>query len=153
MWQMRQKRQMKRTLAATIACLLLGSVGVTAEQKGGPKKPKDAKHAVAHSDDTDSAKLMAQVSWSTHDVEIIRRHYTPKYRDLPPGLRKKYQRTGQLPPGWQKKMQPFPAALERDCAPLPRCPRCARRDLQLPRDDHRRHGPVLIRRRAPVRGT
>ena len=119
MRQMRQKRQMKRTLAATIACLLLGSVGVIAEQKEGPKKPKNAKHAVAHSDDTDAAKLMVHVSWTTHDVEIIRHHYTPKYRELPPGLRKKYQRTGQLPPGWQKKMQPFPAELERECAPLP----------------------------------
>jgi hypothetical protein len=111
--------KMRRTIVATIACLLLGSVGVTAEQKGGPKKPKNAKHAAAHSDDGDAAKLRVQVSWTNHDVEIIRRHYTPKYRDLPPGLQKKYQRTGQLPPGWQKKMQPFPAALERDCAPLP----------------------------------
>ena len=119
MRQMRQKRQMKRTLAATIACLLLGSVGVIAEQKGGSKKPKDAKHAVAPSGATDAATLTAHVSWTTHDVEIIRHHYTPTYRELPPGLRKKYQRTGQLPPGWQKKMQPFPAELERECAPLP----------------------------------
>ena len=115
---MRQKTQMKRTLAATIACLLLGSVGLIAEQKGGSKKPKDAKHAVAHSD-ANAAKLAVNVSWTTHDVEIIRHHYTPTYRDLPPGLRKKYQRTGQLPPGWQKKMRPFPVELERKCAPLP----------------------------------
>lgn len=26
-------------------------------------------------------------------------------QELPPGLQKKYQRTGQLPPGWQDKLQ------------------------------------------------
>ena len=87
--------------------------------EGRVENIKDAKHAVAPSGATDAANLTAHVSWTTHDVEIIRHHYTPKYRELPPGLRKKYQRTGQLPPGWQKKMQPFPVELERECAPLP----------------------------------
>ena len=52
------------------------------------------------------------------------------HRDDPPALRpevsqstawsaKRYARTGQLPPGWQKKVEPFPASLERECAPLP----------------------------------
>lgn len=27
-----------------------------------------------------------------------------KEKDLPPGLQKKYARTGELPPGWQKKL-------------------------------------------------
>jgi hypothetical protein len=40
-------------------------------------------------------------------------------RDLPPGLRKKYARTGQLPPGWEKKMQPFPPELVRVLPPPP----------------------------------
>ena len=106
-------------LAATIAFLILGSAGLIAEQKHAGKKPKDAKQAVARPGDGDVTSLTVGVSWTTHDVEIIRRHYLPKYRALPPGLRKKYQRTGQLPPGWQKKIEPFPATLERDCAPLP----------------------------------
>jgi hypothetical protein len=110
---------MMRFLAATITGLVLAGVSVTAEQKHGPKKPREAKPAVAHRSDADVTQLPVRVSWSTHDVEIIRRYYGPKYRELPPGLRKKYQRTGQLPPGWQKKMEPFPATLERDCAPLP----------------------------------
>ena len=108
-----------RFLAVTITGLVLASVSVTAEQKHGPKKPTEGKPAVAHRSDADVRQLPVRVSWSTHDVEVIRRHYAPKYRELPPGLRKKYQRTGQLPPGWQKKMEPFPATLERDCAPLP----------------------------------
>jgi hypothetical protein len=45
-------------------------------------------------------------------------------RDLPPGLRKKYYRTGKLPPGWQRKMRPFPPELVRVLPPPP--PYCER---------------------------
>src|SRR5689334_12640321 len=37
-------------------------------------------------------------------------HYYP-VRTLPPGLRKKYARTGTLPPGWQNRIQPLPVAV------------------------------------------
>ena len=118
---------MKRTLAATIACLLLGSVGVIAEQKGGPKKPKDAKHAVAHSGDADAANLAAHVSWTTHDVEIIRHHYTPKYRELPPGLRKNTsardncrrggrRRCSRSRRSWSASARRFPLAIAAVCS-------------------------------------
>jgi hypothetical protein len=43
-------------------------------------------------------------------------------RNLPPGLQKKYYRTGALPPGWQKKMRPFPPELVRQLPPPP--PNC-----------------------------
>jgi hypothetical protein len=57
--------------------------------------------------------------FSTHDVQIIREHYAPKYRNLPPGLQKKLARTGSLPPGWQKKLEPLPFELERRLVGLP----------------------------------
>ena len=107
-----------RMIAATMIGLVVSGAGVIAERPEAQKKPKDAKHA-AREADGDAARVTVQVAWTTHDVEIIRRHYGPKYRSLPRGLRKKYERTGQLPPGWQKKVEPFPASLERDCAPLP----------------------------------
>jgi hypothetical protein len=107
-----------RAVSATMIVLLLSGAGVTANQPGAQKKHKDAKHAAAHEDGGDR-RVALQIAWTTHELEIVRSHYGPKYRNLPPGLRKKYQRTGQLPPGWQKKMEPFPATLERDCAPLP----------------------------------
>jgi hypothetical protein len=53
------------------------------------------------------------------DIRIIREYYEPRYRALPPGLAKKYYRTGHLPPGWQKKMAPLPVALERRLFVLP----------------------------------
>ena len=52
-------------------------------------------------------------------VRVIREYYAPQYRSLPPGLQKKLYRTGQLPPGWQKRMQPFPVVVERRLGPLP----------------------------------
>jgi hypothetical protein len=108
----------KRTIALTIAGLLLGAVVLHADHQGKPKKHKEATHAVASGRDGGSA-VAVSVSWGTRDIEIIRRHYAPRYRNLPPGLQKKYARTGQLPPGWQKKMEPFPPSLERECSPLP----------------------------------
>ena len=53
----------------------------------------------------------------------MQRYYTgPK--NLPPGLRKKYVRTGTLPPGWQDKIQAFPPELVRVLPPPP--PNCDR---------------------------
>jgi hypothetical protein len=55
------------------------------------------------------------------DVQVLGAHYAPRApRSLPPGLAKKYARTGKLPPGWQKKMQPVPVVVERQLRPLPR---------------------------------
>ena len=107
-----------RVIAAALVGLLSSGAVVAADQPGKQKKQKEAKHAVVHEESRDT-RVAVHVAWSTHDVEVVRRYYAPKYRNLPPGLQKKYARTGQLPPGWQKKMEPFPASLERDCAPLP----------------------------------
>jgi hypothetical protein len=57
------------------------------------------------------------------DHGVVMRYYSGP-RDLPPGLRKKYQRTGKLPPGWEKKMRPFPPELVRVLPPPP--PNCER---------------------------
>lgn len=57
------------------------------------------------------------------DYGAIDRYYSGP-RNLPPGLRKKYYRTGTLPPGWQKKLQPFPPELIRQLPPPP--PNCER---------------------------
>src|SRR5687767_4763386 len=57
--------------------------------------------------------------FSTGHVHTIREYYAPRYRNLPPGLQKKYARTGQLPPGWQKKLEAFPVELDRRLVTLP----------------------------------
>lgn len=40
-------------------------------------------------------------------------------RNLPPGLQKKYYRTGTLPPGWQKRFRPMPPELLQRLPPVP----------------------------------
>src|SRR5436309_3815643 len=54
-----------------------------------------------------------------HDVRVITEYYAPRHRSLPPGLAKKLYRTGHLPPGWERKMEPFPVVVERELIPLP----------------------------------
>lgn len=66
-----------------------------------------------------SVQTSVHVTFSTGDVEVIREYYRPRYRALPPGLQKKYARTGQLPPGWQKKMEPLAPEVERRLVLLP----------------------------------
>jgi hypothetical protein len=43
----------------------------------------------------------------------------PGALNLPPGLAKKLQRGKPLPPGWQKKIQALPPALDTRMSPLP----------------------------------
>src|SRR5215813_12236237 len=61
----------------------------------------------------------ARCYFEPRDVRIIREYYAPRYRSLPPGLAKKFYRTGRLPPGWQKKMEPLPVVVERELVVLP----------------------------------
>jgi hypothetical protein len=104
---------MKRLAMVTIGCLFIGGASLLAGQPGG-------KHGKRHGNDRRSDNH-GQVNgiFSTGDVQIIRDYYAPRYRRLPPGLQKKYERTGTLPPGWQKKVEPFPVALERRLIVLP----------------------------------
>ena len=102
---------MKRTILLTITALFLGGIVLSADRQG-----KGNKH---HGEPAATPAVAVSVSWGAHDIEVVRRYYAPKYRTLPPGLQKKYARTGRLPPGWQKKMEPLAAAVERECAPLP----------------------------------
>ena len=59
------------------------------------------------------------VVFSNADARVIRRYYEPRYRRLPPGLQKRYYRTGTLPPGWQRRFEPMPVFVERQLVVLP----------------------------------
>ncbi|MGH9349834.1 MAG: hypothetical protein ACRD26_21495 [Vicinamibacterales bacterium] len=98
---------MKRLIGITILGLLLGGAVVAAADDGKQKKRKDATHVNVH------------VAFGSNDVRILRTHYAPRYKKLPKGLRKKYARTGQLPPGWRKRMEPMPVVIERELVVLP----------------------------------
>ena len=107
----------KTAICTVLAAQLLAGATVHAQGNGRGK----GKHQQANYDDrrNDRGGADVHVLFSTRDTVVVREYYAPQYRDLPPGLRKKYARTGRLPPGWQKKMQPLPVAVERRLEPLP----------------------------------
>ena len=95
-------------------CLLAKDHG---KGKGKGKNDKDNQQGDQQGGDHDSRHFRRE------DYGAVQRFYTGP-RDLPPGLRKKYYRTGKLPPGWQKKIRPFPPELVRVLPPPP--PNCER---------------------------
>jgi hypothetical protein len=80
--------------------------------------PAFAKHHW-HDEGKHRDKHEAACYFQPREIEIIREYYQPRHRNLPPGLAKKFARTGQLPPGWQRKMEPLPVAVERQLVVLP----------------------------------
>jgi hypothetical protein len=107
----------KRLICVTLAGVLLGGTAAAAERSQGKSK-KNATHERPSAAKND-AVVDVRVVFGSADVTVIRQHYAPRYRDLPPGLQKKVARGGQLPPGWQKKFEPFPTAVEHRLPPLP----------------------------------
>ena len=106
---------MKKVLYVAIACLLMTTVAFANDaKKDHGKGKKDA--SVERANGTNVA---VRVVFLPDDVRVIRGYYGTRFQGLPPGLQKKYRRTGQLPPGWAKKMEPFPVALEHRIAVLP----------------------------------
>jgi hypothetical protein len=111
--------RMKALMAVTIASLLLsGTANGAVRSVASEKEKKHAKHGRGD-DDRRHRGVTVNVVFSSNDVRVIRTYYAPRYRTLPPGLQKKLARTGQLPPGWRKKMEPFPVAVERELVVLP----------------------------------
>jgi hypothetical protein len=107
-------------ICATLAGLLLTGTVVLASPSQGKGK-KDAQHGgpkVAKGKESD-VSVGIQLVFASADVTILRSHYAPRYRNLPPGLQKKVARGGQLPPGWRKKFEPFPVVLEQQLPLLP----------------------------------
>ena len=107
---------MKRTICTVIAGLLMSATVYATLAASDKEKGKKAKsEPVVES----TRSVSVRVVFEPREVRVIREYYGPRYRNLPPGLQKKYRRTGQLPPGWQKKMQPFSPTVERQLAVLP----------------------------------
>lgn len=65
------------------------------------------------------AAVPREAYFSTAHTRVIREYYAPRYHRLPPGLQKKYARSGHLPPGWERRIEPLPVVVERDMPRLP----------------------------------
>ncbi len=104
---------MKRLVIVMSACLFISAGSLAAGEPGG-------KHGKRHGHACEwDRHHQGDVVFSAGDTQVIREYYAPQYRRLPPGLQKKYARTGTLPPGWQNKVEPFPVGLERRLVVLP----------------------------------
>jgi hypothetical protein len=98
-----------------IAALLVSTTLYAGPSGNDKDKGKKAKYEPA----SNATNVSVRIAFQPREVRIIREYYGPRYRTLPPGLQKRYRRTGQLPPGWQKKMEPFPVSVERQMTVLP----------------------------------
>jgi len=77
-----------------------------------------------HHDNQDSGgprHEKARIQYFRPEDHVLLARYYP-VRSLPPGLKKKYARTGTLPPGWEKRVQPLPYAVVETLPPPP--PNC-----------------------------
>jgi hypothetical protein len=106
---------MNRLKNTTLCTVMVGALGIMAD----PVAVAADKHDGRRPHDASLTDVKVQVWFPPQDVTVIREYYEPRHRSLPPGLQKKYKRTGKLPPGWQKKFQPLPAKLERRLIVLP----------------------------------
>jgi hypothetical protein len=120
--------KLMKHLAAGSLCFMIMAVTslVAAPPQGRGRNAGPAPAAPSQPKVVRTTSTNVDIHFTTGHVRVIREHYASRYRQLPPGLQKKYARTGQLPPGWEKKMEPLPVAIERE---LPRLPEGYRRGV------------------------
>jgi len=102
--------RMKRVAFAAACMLLVSGPALADHWHEGEKHGKHGRHG-----DRDDERCY----FESRDVRVITEYYSPRYRSLPPGLAKKYARTGHLPPGWERRIEPMPVAVERRLVVLP----------------------------------
>ena len=122
-----------KTLLLVVA-LTCGSAGFTplraAPDRHADDRNEDRQKGHGHSkhedDQGEDAWERAPIArcFRPADREVIIHYYRRSPRDLPPGLAKKLMRTGTLPPGWEKRLRPFPVVVERQLPPV--CAYCCR---------------------------
>ena len=102
---------------AFIAAAAGGALGKDKDDKqhgkGKGQKDKDKDQGEKHYENENRGGY-----FRTEDYDYVRKYYGGP-ASLPRGLRKKYYRTGKLPPGWEKRFQPFPLVLVQQLPPPP----------------------------------
>lgn len=108
---------MRRSIAVALSLLLLGGTAFAKQDrengKGKSKKEKQHKKEKGKQQKGKASKDFSQAEKRTVQ------HY---YRHLPPGLAKKYKRTGTLPPAWEKNVNighKLPESYKKELQPVP----------------------------------
>lgn len=105
-----------KTMFGVVLCGFL--VGAQAQAKHWHDDDDHWKKHARHDDD-DGDRREDGCYFRPQDARVIQEYYGPRYRPLPPGLAKKYYRTGHLPPGWERRIEPVPVMVERQLPPVP----------------------------------
>ena len=77
---------------------------------------------VQHQDQNDHADHRKDKGcyFEPHDVRLISEYDPPRLRlNIPPGLEKKIHRNGNLPPGWETRLELLSVTVERLLVPIP----------------------------------
>jgi hypothetical protein len=117
---------MRPLFCAVLAGVLLAGVTIAAgdAEAGGRKRWKHHRgsdHYGAYYDGHDRGGYYEydRGYFSRREIHLVREYYRPRYRALPAGLRRQYYRRGYLPPGWQRRIQPYPVYVEREVVVVP----------------------------------
>ncbi len=114
---------MKAVMWMAVAGMLLGGAAFADHAEAGDRRKHERERRVEGRYDRRVEVRYARGDaryFRERDVYVVREYYRPYYRPLPPGLRKRYYRTGHLPPGWAKRMRPVPVYIEREMVAVPR---------------------------------
>ncbi len=78
------------------------------------------RRVVVHQDVDEGTSGAAECYLPPHDLLLIDQYYGERSRLAPAGLTRKLERSGRLPPDWERRVEPLPIIVERQLAPLPR---------------------------------
>jgi len=101
-----------RVWALLCLATLLGSAGSIAAAKDHGNKYRENREG----EDRERHRKYGEACFREDHIRVIHDYYRPRSR--PAGLEKKLYRTGHLPPGWERKVQPLPPTVERSLPPL-----------------------------------
>src|SRR5437667_2513487 len=107
-----------RSVIYLMSCALLFDLPLTAKHWHENQKHWDKHSKEADDDDRHVNHHADSCYFQPHDTRVITTYYAANSRPLPPGLQKKLYRTGHLPPGWDRRIQPLPVVVERQLAPV-----------------------------------
>jgi Ni/Co efflux regulator RcnB len=109
----------KRLLLFVVAGLALGTLAAGSAE-AGDRKYRGGRAPVRQNYGYDYRQNARRDPYFRGRDVVVIREYRPYYRPLPPGLQKRYNRTGYLPPGWAGRVRPLPQFVERNVVRVPR---------------------------------
>lgn len=106
---------MKSLICVMLAGVLLGGAtfGAVEAEARGPKHKRRYSY-----DDRRYDRGRHGRYFSDREIYLVREYYRPRYRRAPRG-HGRYHRSGYLPPGWHRRIRPYPVYVDREVIVLP----------------------------------